>query len=576
MADLSVNQVSVKTVNSNQNSMLGQYAKLKAKYEQFKTKYKTSDFANAPTLLEQEIKLLKDLRAAALIENVAEEEIKQIDKRIDEIIQELKPQDEGNIGYPSQHIMVLNSKYNTDIVRSNIQEQVRNLKFDTKSFENLLEQAENPQQIRDFASKLLESEVSLEDVINVINMLSVPVVDDNGIKTGKFSISDQSVKSVITLQSAIRSYRQNEKNEVKSPVYNLDVDYEYSDRGFFIKRKNLVIYSEEVDRYGILNKPTLQEKRQQYENAVKVKERRVLFDFIKKYKNTNGIIPYQYAMSALKLEKSGIVNKELLNLLDSCIGDEGKINRNKLYKISALKEAGALSEDILKILDKCRINNDGKYNANDVETAIGLTKAVLGAKQVCELLPVIRDYAFTKDNVYTVYDFVISASKYFKNKDNLVQLVKMCMTDSNTIDEDAIDMIDTMFFNEKNDLTEEEFMDYALQILQLGRGNNDTVSDAATGICYGLSKINASLVETNNILKLCQGADGNINQMLGDIIWTIGINDKYKSECSVDDIIKLIMASKSAQSFDDVKIEKIMSAIKMNLSIKDILTQLDS
>ncbi len=572
MADLSVNQISAKAVNLTQNGVSGQYSKLKAKYEQFKAKYKSSDFANAPTLLEQEIKLLKDLKSAALIENVSDEEIKPIDERIDEISKELKQQDDINANNQNLHIGFVNSKYSADIVRRNVQEEIRNLRFDTISFEKLLEQVENPKQIMNFATRLSENDVSLEDIIRITDMLLVPAVDAKGVKTEKFILPEQSVKSVIAAQGAIHLFADNEQKEVKSPVYNLDVEYEYSDKGFFIKRKNQVIYSQQFDPYDILKKPTAQEKHQQYENSVKAKERRILFDFIKKYKDENGIIPYQYAMAVLHLKKSGIVNDELLNLLDSCIIGGGKVNRNKLYKIAELKKAGAVSEDILKILDKCRINQDGKYNSNDVDTAIGLTQAVLGEKQICELLPILKDLASSKANVYNAYDFVISASQYFKNKDNLVQLVKMCMTDDNVLNEDAVDMIDTMFFNETNDLTEEEFMEYAAKLLQVAKGGNENGYDSADSICYGLNELNVSLKETISILQLCQDSNGNYNQDLSDMIWTIGVNDNYKSECSAGDIVKLLNICKTENTVDTDKIAEVMTLVKKNTPIKEILT----
>ncbi len=570
MADLSVNQISAKSINPNQNGVSGQYAKLKAKYEQFKKQYKTSDFANAPTLLEQEIKLLKDLKAAAILERIADEEMKSIDERIDEISKNLKPQGDIKANNQNPYVTAANIKYNDPIRRSTLDE-IKNFKFDTVSFEKMLEQVENPDQLINFAARLSENDVPLEDIIRITDMLLMQIVDENGIKTGKFSISEQSIKSVITAQGAIHLYNQNEKNEVKSPVYNLGVEYEYSDKGFIIKRKGKVIYSELNDLFGLLNKQ--KGKHKQYQNSIQSDERRILFDFIKKYKDENGVIPYQYSMAALHLRKSGIVNRELLNLIDACVNSDGNINRNKLYKISELKKAGALSEDILKILDKCRVDEDGKYNSNDVNIAIGLTKAVLGAKQVCELLPILKDCAFSKDNVYTAYDFVTGASQYFKSKDNLVQLVKMCMTNDNKLDEDAIDMIDTMFFNENNNLTEEEFMDYAMEILQIARGSNDRVSDGACSICYGLTQLNTSLSKTKNILQLCRDSEGNVSQELGDIIWAIGINDKYKSECSADDIIKLINICKKDDNLDNDNIEKLMSLIKQNIPINDILTQ---
>ena len=169
MADLSVKKITAKSVNLTQNSGSGQYEKLKAKYEQFKAKYKASDFVNAPTLLEQEIKLLKDLKAAALMENVPEEEIKYIDERVDEISRGLKQQDDVYTNNQNSHITFVHSKYGADIVRRNVQENIRNLKFDTISFETLLEQAEDPELIRNFAAQLSQNDISLEDVIEIIN-----------------------------------------------------------------------------------------------------------------------------------------------------------------------------------------------------------------------------------------------------------------------------------------------------------------------------------------------------------------------------------------------------------------------
>ena len=56
------------------------------------------------------------------------------------------------------------------------------------------------------------------------------------------------------------------------------------------------------------------------------------------------------------------------------------------------------------------------------------------------------------------------------------------------------------------------------------------------------------------------------------MIWTIGVNDKYKSECSADDIKKLINICKKEDIVDPDKIAEVMTLVKKNTPIKDILT----
>ena len=371
-------------------------------------------------------------------------------------------------------------------------------------------------QIKSSMMKLHKLGIAPDTIASLISSLAV-----EDVVTGQKTVSPTAIKTIANLKKSLVTTRQNEEKERHNPINLLNTLYLDIGDNTVIMKDGKVTYTSPIqgENYELA--------KERYDAMVTSLEDMMLLDFVSRYKDKNGEIDSKYLRIAAALRDSGVVYNQILDMVDFCLNEDGTINKNNVDSISALKKSGAMSDDILGILSACQHNVAGEYDTYDIKTACELTSAVIGGKEVCSLLPDVRQSDSVKD-------FVVSSSQFFIEKQRLPELLKLAKNSDSKIEDNALEIISDLEFNLLKDTTtvtdEEKFMIDTEQIIALARGKESVLSDDATGICAIMCQNGESAENIKNALHLCTNPDGEIDMKLSEILWNMGVQKSSFAE----------------------------------------------
>ncbi len=372
-----------------------------------------------------------------------------------------------------------------------------------------------------------DNKMHTSTVINIIDMLKKQ--DE---KTNKFSIDSRTVNLVARLKSILTKSRHKEQKEYQSPLNTKKENYETVD----------MLNSAEDKDYAKLKR--------QYEEISQENEEKLLLKFIEKYTNSDKKIDSKYIRIANQLKEDGILNEKLLDLMDYCIDSEGDPDNDKLAAIKTLKQAGVLSKDLQSLTDICE---DKTADSKEIKTICQLSQAVIPADDVKYFLPT----ALSSEDVC---DFIQNTYTYFNNKEDIMLLINMCRNSDNEIDENALSIVDNLFFNADTNLRNEEFTEIADEILTIARISSYEISDEAAGICSIMSKNNSTPDEIKQGLLLCLDNQGIFDEKLSDLLWDLSSSKLNFDNSEIFEILKYCKTDKMEIDYD--RIEQVNSLLK--------------
>ena len=386
-----------------------------------------------------------------------------------------------------------------------------------------------------------KSGISPDAMLKILEILSV-----ENPQTAKKSISDSSVKSVISLKKTLASTRNNEKKERDNPINHLGVLTFNFGNDVIIMKDNKVKYISPVEGESSQN------LRKDYDKLISQIEDNLLIEYVRKYSDVDGEINSKYLRVMTVLRNNGIPYDQLLEMTDFCLGQNG-IDKNKLNTIIQLKSSGALGIDILPLLDVAEKEKDGSYSSDDIQNICALTSAVIGGKEVSALLPEVRG----KENVK---EFFVYFSQFFEDKSNLLKLLPLIKDEEGNIDENAMDVLcvlaDNLLFGDDSPNAEATFVQQADNIINLiVDKESGKVSDDGAGICSVMSQNGESYEDIMYMIKQCKDSSGNINAKLSEILWDLSI-----AKTQIQDLKTAIeFCKKGNGDIDDMRADSLIS-----------------
>ncbi len=357
--------------------------------------------------------------------------------------------------------------------------------------------------------KLFQAGISLDACIQIIQLLTVYNEKDNTIK-----ISPNAIKSVISIKNSLVLTRKNEKRERENPINQIGVSrFQFGDT-------ILIMKDQKVTYITPTEGETVNSTRKEYNELISKIEDAMLTEFITKYKNSEGEIDSKYLRLTTALRRSGICYDQLFPMIDFCIDDKGNIDKQKLAAIESLKNAGALSKDIRDIISALEVSENGEYSTEDIKNACDLSKAVIGGKEVCKLLPEVREQESAKE-------FFVFLSYLIDKKSILLDMLPLIKDNEGKYDENAMGLLmslATRLYNHQNNQTNEKmFTEYAKLLIEAAKDRNENkVSDAASemGIFMRNYKDIGDFIK---ILDLCKDKNGKLDEKLSKTIPNISI-----------------------------------------------------
>ena len=407
---------------------------------------------------------------------------------------------------------------------------------------------QNPEKVKKHIVQMSEKNLGISSVVDILDALKVY---DATAKT--YSIDSGSVQTVLKCKKALSVTSDNERKEINNPIRKLGVSTIYSGSTTMIMKDGKISY------VTVDENDTVQSLKEKYNESVSEAENKFLLDFVKKYKNSNGVIESKYARILALLRNNGVSTSELLNLIDASVKDDGSMDTAKINNIGILKKAGALSEDILPLLSCC---NDDK----DVSNAAALSSAVIDANTVSQLLPLIGD----KNDVL---NFFVDFSPAFSNKKYLLDMANMISLSSKNYDENAMSVaykLSTVLSDSDSKITDKNFCSIVEEIITMSKNPNEsTVSDEADGIISVMASNGNSLDEIISFLEKVKDSNGKFDEKLSDIVWYMTVQGASLSQidealncCKDKDDIDYNMADAVVILLENkVPIEQIMKTI---------------
>ena len=364
-------------------------------------------------------------------------------------------------------------------------------------------------------SKLYKANIKDDDVINILNQLSVRSLQETKV------VNQDAVNSIALLKNAFVRTQKNETEERTSPIGQLGENVLEDDIQLIFTKDGQYKYS----YFKKDNPPELVKER--YFEAVADSENSFLSDFVKKYRKEDGSLDTNALRTVVQLRNVGVTLPNLLSLTDRCLSGE-EINSDMVSGISKFKKAGALSEDIEILLDSAVKTETGILDEKSVSDICDLTKAVINGRNVSELLPKIIDNQAAKDSV-------INLANILENKSYLKSLTDLCLTPNGSIDVNSMETLYYLLadrldnFNDK--VYEHEIIGIAKEVLELAQSpDTKEMSDDATGIVSVMTNNGADFTEIKEAITLCKNENGIVDEKLAQILWDLGIQKADLSE----------------------------------------------
>ncbi len=526
----------------------GSYSKLKSQYMKMAKKISKTDFANADVVLKQELEVLENLKIKAFSENKMEES-DWIDKRISEIQDIISKQNSE----PDFDILTLIANYNALHVNDADEltpEEAENLKNEklAQEFVEVMPQLKEFDAFRlarnfnegGFEDKLLFEDCmkkllanfSVDSSIRILSMLSADSVDGNKV------ISKDEVNGICSLRKCLQYSRNNEAKERKHPLSQNNVDM-----------------IEELCRKLFEQDKTLAEKQEEYEKYVNEAEEALIIDFIKKFKNENGGINNKYIRAAIALREAGIVYSSLLNLLEYITDRDGNIDNNKLSAVCELKKKGIISTYIKPLNDACQKDENGKTSEADMKICSDLSSYCFYIDEILELLPAIKKNP-------ELEELVINLAYYIPQQGQTSGIVNIMKSDDGKINEDSYEIMYDILSAYPDEVT----IDFVKTLFDLSKGTKNEAGESASAICAAMTHNGEPSENLIKALKLCSDKDGNLDENLSDILWSL----KYH-KADYSQIEKLISSCKNQDNIiNREKTNYILSMIKQKTPVEKI------
>lgn len=395
--------------------------------------------------------------------------------------------------------------------------------------------------VRTSLLKLHKGNVETSSIFKIMNALAV-INPDTGMK----EISPKAVNTVAMLKKSLFSTRENENNERKNQINLLGVSVFKIGDQTMVSKDGRITYMTPVEgeNYNVT--------KEKYEQLVASIEDDMLLEFATKYKDNNGEIDSKYVRVASQLRNIGLVYNGLFNVMESCINSDGSINVEKLNTIKTIREAGALSDDVPMLVDACRIDENGKYNQEDVQTVCDLTSYVIAGKEVCSLLDAMRESEDAKD-------IITICLPYFTKNENFLRLIDLMKKPDRQFGENEMEMLydlATIYFDDETARENgDKFIDVAAQTMTFARDKDGTISDDAAGICAIMGKAGESISAIEEGLITCYGDDNRVDAKLAQILW-----DMYIQDASLSEVVEMVSVCKTpAGKLDADKADMIIN-----------------
>lgn len=417
---------------------------------------------------------------------------------------------------------------------------------------------EDVAEVKTSMRKLFNIDVSPEMTVAVLDALKV-----RSPETGEYKIDKTAVDSLVSIKRAMSKTRDNEKQEAINPINLLGVRHFVFGDSIIVTKDGVVTYS------STLQDCDLSTKKQQYKDLISPTEDVLLNEFVLKYKKSNGTLDSGAVRGLLSLRNQGITYNELLNILELCTNEDGRINHSKIKNVETLKKAGALSKDIPSILESCSKNEDGSYDKNDVQIASELTSAVIGGKYVISFLPDARKSEAVKD-------FLIYFSEYFENKAHLNSMLEMIKDSDGNYEENAIyalyNLTEMMNYIDGSDFSIDKLKLVASDVLDVIKDTSSgKITDDAAGALSILSKCGkCSVDDIINIISKCKDENGDISEILTDIVWEACVQ-----EASSEQLNKLLdVCRKEDGTINEQRAKGVSSVLDYKMPLEQIFAMI--
>ena len=415
---------------------------------------------------------------------------------------------------------------------------------------------ENPDDIKSSMRKLFNINVSPEMTVALLDSLKVKSPE-----TAQYTVNKTAVDSLVSMKRTMSKTRDNEKQEAANPINLLGVRHFVFGDSIIVTKDGKVTYSTSISDTDITA------KQQEYKELISLAEDNVLKDFVKEYKNSDGTLNGGAVRGLLSLRNKGITYNELLNILGFCTSDEGFVFNSTINDVEALKKAGALSKDIPIILEACSKNDDGTYDKADVQIASELTSAVLGGKYVLSFLPEIKKCEEIKN-------FLVYFSEFFEDKSKLNSMLDMVKDTDGNYQENAIytfyNLTEMMMNND--DFSIGKLISSASDVLNVITDvSSGKITDDAAGALSILSKCGkCSIEDILNILSKCKDENGNISEILTDIVW-----ESCVQESSSEQINRILdICRKEDGTINKDRAKGISSALEYKMPLEQIFAMI--
>ncbi len=378
-------------------------------------------------------------------------------------------------------------------------------------------------------NKLMKAEVAPDALIEVVHSLGVKNND-------KIKVSPTALDSVINLKKTLNKTRNNEKRDRDNPINQLEIMVWGDDKSKMIMKNNKVVYSTPAQG------ETGEDLKKKYSDYMSRIEDGLLLDFIGKFKQEDGEINPVGLRVFTSLRRIGMTFDTLMDSADFCLKN-GKINQDNLFLLTKFKSVGALSCDILPMINAIKENNDGKLDETDVQNACDLTSAVIDADTVISLLPKIK-------NDDDIKDLVLMHSSLFTHKANLKTIADLAFNNDGVKDELAVDTLNSLAVNflfkeiPDENMLEEKYLSNVKMILNEAKNPvTGALDDNSAGICAIMCHNEETPENIIKALFTCKNKEGVVDKDLADILWNMSLGG-----AKFEDIEDVLRACKNVRS----------------------------
>lgn len=508
MSDFSIRSASVQNNRENDNGVSDSYSRLRQEYDKKMKQFGKSDLANSPVLIEKELSMIAELKIAAA-EQKLDDEITALEERENFLKSKLSASSEIRT---NAYYMPVSFKGNPLNRMSNQDENV--IDYEQDRFIKFLSQPfDDEDLVKSQLENLYKAGIGLNSAIDILNIIKVLNPEDN-----TYSISDETVRNLISIKNVLVASSDNEKEEYDNPISRIG-------QTRIQAGKTTIIYNKdgEIEYISPISFPSAQTRKANYDQFVSKEEDTFLIDFAKKYVDKAGKIDSVYIRTLLSLRQAGVIKGEMISLIDMCISEDGTINKDVINTIKALKKAGVLSADIKTLTESFKVDDSGCFDKNDLENAVKLTKTIMTGKDVAEFLPLMRTGEEATD--YILYFSDIFTSEHTN------QLANLALNSDSVLSENAMDVVNSLLrnnsiYDEQDSVSSEDFIALASKIMTIAKdfGSSDDVSEHAAEVIFEMNRRSFPLEDIEKLLSKCLDENGKLDASLTKILWHMAWN----------------------------------------------------